>query len=121
MRILAVDYDGTITLRNDYPNVGEFKPGAIEVLKELQKKGFKLILWTCRTGSELDVVVDAMKAQGLTFNAVNDHLDEVKSMYACDSRKVFADMYIDDMAYGSPAGDPLFWINFGRRFGIEAK
>ena len=119
MRIIAVDYDGTITLRNSYPNVGEFKPGAIEVLKGLKKKGYKLILWTCRSGAELEVIVEAMKKRGLVFDAVNDQLPDIKSMYDIDSRKVFADMYIDDLAYGSPARDPMFWINFGRQYGME--
>ena len=46
--IIAVDFDGTITYKNAYPNVGEINPRAIEVLRKLQDQGHKLCLWTCR-------------------------------------------------------------------------
>ena len=46
--IIAVDFDGTITYKNAYPEVGEINPRAIEVLRKLQAQGHKLCLWTCR-------------------------------------------------------------------------
>ena len=46
--IIAVDFDGTITYKNAYPDVGEINLKAIDVLKKLQAKGHQLCLWTCR-------------------------------------------------------------------------
>ena len=44
--ILAIDFDGTI-VTDDFPNINEFMPGALESLKGLQSYGVKLVLWTC--------------------------------------------------------------------------
>ena len=35
--VVAVDYDGTITIKDNYPNVGELNPLAIHYLKEYKK------------------------------------------------------------------------------------
>ena len=44
--VVAVDYDGTITIKDNYPNAGELNPLAIHYLKEYKKLGGKLILFT---------------------------------------------------------------------------
>ena len=41
--VVAVDYDGTITIKDNYPNAGELNPLAIHYLKEYKKLGGKLI------------------------------------------------------------------------------
>lgn len=50
---IAVDFDGTI-VENAYPSIGKEKLFAFSTLKELEKRGAKLILWTFRTGKELE-------------------------------------------------------------------
>lgn len=51
--LVAVDYDGTIC-ENAWPEHGDFKPGAIEALKEIQKHA-RIVIHTARTSPmELD-------------------------------------------------------------------
>lgn len=33
MKVAMIDFDGTITLKNDFPNIGELRPGALEGIK----------------------------------------------------------------------------------------
>ena len=54
---IAVDFDGTI-VDHEYPKIGKEKLFAFRTLKELEKKGARLILWTFRTGKELDEAVE---------------------------------------------------------------
>jgi hypothetical protein len=92
----AVDFDGTLCV-DKYPEIGEPRQGLIEFLKHLQERGDKLILWTCRCGTELSNAVLWCKDRGLVFDAVNDNLPEhVETFAGSNSRKVWADYYIDD-------------------------
>jgi hydroxymethylpyrimidine pyrophosphatase-like HAD family hydrolase len=92
--IIAVDFDGTI-VEHRYPEIGEEIPYAIKTLKSLQNLGHTIILWTYRSGEELQEAVDFCKKNGLEFYAVNNNMpDEVYDPLA--SRKIYADVYIDD-------------------------
>lgn len=50
---IAVDFDGTC-VKHRYPMVGEDVDGAVSVLKELVRKGHKIILYTMRSGDTDD-------------------------------------------------------------------
>ncbi|NSW45491.1 MAG: hydrolase [Bacteroidales bacterium] len=95
---IAVDFDGTI-VENAYPQIGEEKMFAIETLKQLQKRGHQIILWTYRTGKELDAAVNFCKQRGLEFYAVNNNFPEEKPQDNLP-RKINADVYIDDRNLG---------------------
>ena len=58
---IAVDFDGTITQRNAYPDIGPFRKNAINVLKALQEKGNDICLWTCRHGETLAQALTNLK------------------------------------------------------------
>lgn len=94
--IIAVDFDKTISL-GDWPGCGPPNKPVIEALKERQKNGDKIILWTCRAGDELSAAVAWCRIYGLEFDAVNANLPEVLEAWDFrDTRKVFADEYWDD-------------------------
>lgn len=93
--IIAVDFDGTIC-ENRYPKIGEPRKGTILYLKEKQKQGFKIVLWTCRVDELLDAAIKWCRNQGLIFDAVNENLPEVIAEFGGDTRKIFANEYIDD-------------------------
>jgi len=95
---IAVDFDGTI-VEHKYPQIGKELSFAIDTLKELQKKGHKLILWTYRTGKELEEAVGFCKERGLEFYAVNRNYPEEK-LTETVGRKILADLYIDDRNFG---------------------
>jgi len=72
---IAVDFDGTL-VENEYPDIGKPKLFAFETLKALQEKGFRLILWTVRSGKELDDAVAFCRSNGIEFYAVNRNYPE---------------------------------------------
>jgi hypothetical protein len=104
---IAVDFDGTIVEHN-YPAIGKEKLFAFQTLKELQKRGFILILWTYRTGKELDEAVEFCRNNGVEFYAINKNYPE-EELIDCVSRKVNADIYIDDKNLGGFPGWSEVW------------
>lgn len=96
--IIAVDFDGTI-VQHKYPQIGNEIPFAVESLLKLQKEGHQLILWSYRTGELLREAVDFCKSKGLKFYAVNCNYPE-EEFDECVSRKIYADLYIDDRNIG---------------------
>lgn len=101
--VIAVDFDGTIVTHR-YPQIGTIIDGAFETLKDLKRNGFTLILWTVRDGKLLDEAVEFCKQHGVTFYAVNnEHPDEVFNPKYM-SRKIVADIYIDDRNVGGFIG-----------------
>ena len=98
-QIIAVDFDGTLC-KNAWPDIGEPNTFLIAYLLNRQQfYGDKLILWTCRTGERLQEAVDWCHKRGLKFDAVNDNVPEMVAKFDNDSRKIFADWYIDDRAF----------------------
>lgn len=95
---IAVDFDGTI-VEHCYPAIGETKLFAFETLRELQKRGFVLILWTFRTGKGLDEAVEFCRANGVEFYAVNKSYPE-EVFDENTPRKIDADIFIDDRNLG---------------------
>ena len=93
--IIAVDFDGTLC-ENKWPEIGEPNKELITYLKKRQEAGDKLILWTCRVGEILDNAVAWSAEQGIIFDAVNENLSEVVSSFGTDTRKIWANEYIDD-------------------------
>lgn len=94
-KIIAVDFDGTLC-ENKWPEIGEANTELITYLKKQKEAGVKIILWTCRTWSLLKDAISWCRTQGLYFDAVNENLPEVIKRMDGDSRKIFADEYIDD-------------------------
>ena len=92
-------FDGTLC-RDCYPKIGEANEGLIRRLKELRMQGDRLILWTCRSGERLEEALFFCMARGLIFDAVNENLPETIEQFGGDSRKIFADVYIDDRCLG---------------------
>lgn len=96
VKIIAVDFDGTLC-ENKYPEIGEPNMEVINYIKSEQSKGGKIILWTCRVGEYLWAAVKWCRDNhGIRFDAVNENIMEVIYSFGSDTRKVFANEYIDD-------------------------
>jgi len=104
---IAVDFDGTI-VENKYPKIGKTKLFAFETLSELQKHGHLLILWTYRSGEKLDEAVNFCRDNGIEFYAVNKNYPEEKFNENI-SRKIAADIFIDDRNIGGFPGWSEVW------------
>jgi hypothetical protein len=104
---IAVDFDGTI-VEHEYPSIGKEKLFAFRTLRELDKLGARLILWTFRTGKELEEAVEYCRQNGIEFYAVNKNYPE-EVMDESVSRKIDADIYIDDKNIGGFPGWSEVW------------
>lgn len=117
---IAVDFDGTI-VEHKYPEIGKEIMFAFDTLKALQKQGHRLILWTFRTGKELEEAVEFCRQHGLEFYAVNKNYPEEKFDETLVSRKIIADVYIDDRNVGGFPGWSRIWQELGGNADILEK
>lgn len=97
MAIYAVDFDNTLAVTR-FPEILYPKAKVVAAVKMLKANGHKLILWTSRAGKDLQAAVEWCQEQGLVFDSVNEPLQEQIDRWGNDTRKVYADFYIDDKA-----------------------
>ena len=88
--VIAIDFDGTITDKNIFPQIGMMREHCVDAIKNLQAHGHKCILWTCREGHYLDEARKFLFDFGLILDGYNF------SPYQLQSRKIVADIYVDD-------------------------
>lgn len=102
--VIAVDFDGTV-VEHKFPLIGWPMPDAFPVLRALREAGHTLILWTCREDNEarthLTDAVNFCKDHGVTFDGINEAPPQYK---VAGGRKIYADVYIDDMNVGGFPG-----------------
>lgn len=97
MAVYAVDFDGTLAVTR-FPEIIGPRKKVVAAIKMLKTSGHKIILWTSRDGKELEAAVEWCKAQGIVFDAVNAPFPEQIQRWGNDTRKIYADFYIDDKA-----------------------
>ena len=102
-KIIAVDFDGTI-VEDAYPKIGKERMFAFETLKKLELKGYRLTLWTYRSGKTLDEAVEFCRKNGIEFYAVNNSFEGEQYDSNTQSRKINADIFIDDRNVGGFPG-----------------
>ena len=95
--IVAIDFDGTC-VTHDYPEIGK-DIGAVPVLKRMTQEGYKLILFTMRSGVELEDAVEWFNSNEIPLYGIQTNPTQ-KSW--TDSPKAYANLYIDDAALGAP-------------------
>ena len=94
-KVVAVDFDGTL-VRNKYPFIENPNEKLLAFIRENRSK-YIWILWTCRTGSQLELALQWLREHGIEFDYVNANPVQSIDTYG-DSRKINADYYIDDKA-----------------------
>lgn len=108
--ILAVDFDGTLA-EHRFPHIGPPVPDAFMWLhRYVGHYDVKLILWTmrCCEGSAGDVLTPAIefcRSHGIEFWGINENPQQKESRWST-SGKVYAHVYIDDAAAGTPLVHP---------------
>lgn len=97
--IIAVDFDGVLC-QSKFPEIGPPNYEVVSLVRELMDKGNEVVLWTTRNGAELEAAVKWCEDRGLHFCAVNEPAPSNAAKYAdkypVQSRKIYADVYIDD-------------------------
>lgn len=118
--LIAVDFDGTI-VEDEYPKIGKPMLFAFESLSELQSQGHRLILWTYRHGKALEEAVNFCRENGIEFYAVNSSFEGETFEMDKQSRKIHADLFIDDRNLGGfPGwGEVLQIINKRIKFSLS--
>lgn len=109
-RSFAIDFDGTL-FTDKWPDIGEPIWRTINLAKKMKERGAELILWTCRTDSNLDRAIEACEGVGLIFDRVNCSSEKSLSLYGNDPRKISADEFWDDRAVSMPlTEEKSYWI-----------
>lgn len=92
--IFAIDFDDTIATECNGRLIEI--PGAIDTIKQLQNKGHKIIIWTCRNTQSIAIMSMWLNNMGLIPDAINDNIEGIVGWA---KPKVYADVYIDDRNY----------------------
>lgn len=98
IKTVCVDFDGTC-VDHRYPDIGPDAPMAGPILRALVANGVRLILWTMRSGDELQAAVDWFRTRKIPLFGVNSNPEQVTWT---TSPKAYAQAYIDDAAVGAP-------------------
>ncbi len=98
-KIYAVDFDGTLSKNSKWPEIGDANNELFDFLIKKKNDGNYIILWTCRCEKESEEAVEFCKENGLEFDAVNDNMPHISELFGSNTRKIYADYYIDDKNY----------------------
>lgn len=99
-KVIAVDFDGTITTGDSYPEIGTVDEKAVEVINKIKNKGHEIIIWTCRDSW---VIEETLLDYGIKYDSINENTPYLKGKWGNNPRKVGADILIDDKS--------LFYVN----------
>lgn len=99
--IIAIDFDGTL-VEHCFPAIGQAVPEAFYWLQAFQGAGARLILHTMRSDNYLRDAVQFCLQQGIEFWGINENPDQTSWT---NSPKPYAQVYIDDAAFGCPLRD----------------
>lgn len=114
--IIAIDFDGVIAEINPNwlqgPNVpGKLVEGADTYIRKLHDDGHEIIIWTCRGGYNLYLAEEFIKEHNIPFDRINDNVEGHYDKFKHNTRKVHADVYIDDKQIGGiPAWAEMYNI-----------
>ncbi len=102
-KVIAIDFDGTI-VHERYPDIGRPVEGAVKSISRIKELGAEIVIWTCRTGPELEEAKLWLVSMGIPFDFVNENTTTELEHWGTDPRKVAADRYIDDRIVGGFPG-----------------
>lgn len=114
---ISIDFDGTIC-ELAYPAVGEIKKDAAFYIKKLHNDGHEIIINTCRSGKYEGDAVDFLFRHNIPYHYINSNMPRLIEQYGQDTRKISADVYIDDKCL---MGLPDTWEEIYRLITLKCK
>lgn len=103
--VIAIDFDETIAMRDENFVPIKLIKGAKEVINWLHDDlGCTIIIWTCRGKKILNLAKKFLDKNDIHYDKINENADTTKFP---TSRKIYADIYIDDRALGTDS--PVNW------------
>ena len=113
--IIAVDFDGTLHTGKCWPEIGAPAPYAVQVMQRLKEDGHCLIIWTCREGKYETEMIHWLEKHEIPFDCINGHAPGAAESFGYESRKIYADVYIDDHNLGGlPSWREIYDIVSGK-------
>jgi hypothetical protein len=98
---IAVDFDGTC-VDHKYPDIGKDVPGSADTLRDLVDAGHKIFLYTMRSGKYLADAIQWFVDNNIPLSGINTDPEQTNWTL---SPKCYANLYIDDAAFGCPLVD----------------
>lgn len=100
-KIFAVDYDNTLMHLESYPNSRKRFGNAIiqAYVRHLKKKGWYIIVNTCRHDEGLKIAIDNLKKHNIPFDLINENHPSGVLKYG-ETRKIFCNRSLDDTQMG---------------------
>lgn len=92
---LAIDFDDTI-VESLYPNIGELRKDAKEIINKLYEEGHYIIINTCRAEDYELMAEQFLNQHQIHFHKMNANRAQDILFFGMDCRKISADVYIDD-------------------------
>lgn len=103
--IISVDFDNCISRFAMYPKIGKINPAARSVVNHLYED-HTIIINSCRAGDGVKEAVKYLNDNGVKFHYFNENAPWIVEEHGGDTRKIYADLYIDDRNPG-----PLYWTS----------
>ena len=94
---ICIDFDGTCCT-HEYPKIGK-DIGAYSVIRKLIRKGHDIILFTMRSGNELQQAVEHLGLESIELYGINTNPTQNNWT---TSPKAYGQLYIDDASLGCP-------------------
>ena len=69
-KIIAIDFDGTI-VEDEWPEIGNIKHRVVEQMIKEEEKGTYIIIWTCRSGEEIQEMQNWLDEQCIPYDRIN--------------------------------------------------
>ncbi len=111
-KVIAIDFDGCIVV-DRYPVIGDLMPYARYSMQRIHELGHKIVINTCRTNEEAFAAYRFLKANDIPIDAFNCNVLDGVQRYGSDTRKISADLYIEDKVLGGFPGwlDVMVWVH----------
>ncbi|QAX97536.1 HAD-like domain containing protein [Enterococcus phage EfsSzw-1] len=111
-KYIAIDFDDTI-VKSDFPDIIGLQPDADVVIKALYSAGKQIMIWTCREGEELEQAKQFLAEEEIPYHYINENHPDLMAMYGNNSRKLGADVYIDDKGHTT---EKIVWADIFKQF-----
>jgi len=89
---ISIDFDGVLN-DSEYPEIGEIDSGKIRIIRDWIDRGHTIIINSCRSDCVLSKSLYHGFGSSIYYNKNNPANIE---KFGGDTRKIYADVYIDD-------------------------
>ena len=101
---IAMDFDGVIVQHTKPLSCDKAVPLSLEEIEVLQDEGWKVFLWTARSGKLLDDAVEYLALNGVELMCEPNVMKG--QHHWTESPKAHCELYIDDRGVGIPLVQP---------------